>query len=238
MKHAIVIGASTGIGKNLALKLAKEGYKVVITARDIAKLKVIEASDANTFLAVCMDVTLLNITIDKLNSLVDLFSYIDLIVYCAGIGEENIKLLFENELSTIQTNIIGFTNVATWAINQFQQQQFGHFVCISSIAGIRGSKLAPAYNASKAYQINYLEGLKQKVAQLPYNIYVTDIRPGLVDTQMAKGKGLFWVMPLNKAVNQIYWAINAKKQVKYITKRWHLIAGLLKILPRTIYNKM
>ena len=55
-----------------------------------------------------------------------------------------------------------FTEIVDWAINYFEKQKKGHLVVISSIAGIRRSRMAPAYNASKAYQINYLEGLRQK----------------------------------------------------------------------------
>ena len=65
-----------------------------------------------------------------------------------------------------------------------------------------------------------------------------DIRPGLVDTKMAKGEGLFWVMPLEKAVNQMYNAIVRKKKVVYVTKRWRLIAMILKLIPRPIYDRM
>jgi short-subunit dehydrogenase len=69
-------------------------------------------------------------------------------------------------------------------------------------------------------------------------IFVTDIRPGLVDTQMAKGEGLFWVMPLEKAVGQMFKSIVAKKKVVYVTKRWRLIAALLKLLPRAVYDRL
>jgi short-subunit dehydrogenase len=61
-------------------------------------------------------------------------------------------------------------------------------------------------------------------------VFVTDIRPGLVDTQMAKGEGLFWVMPVEKTAKQIYKAIVGKKKVAYVTKRWRLIAAVLKLL--------
>jgi short-subunit dehydrogenase len=111
-------------------------------------------------------------------------------------------------------------------------------VVISSIGGIRGSRQAPAYNASKAYQINYAEGLRQKAAKLKMPIFITDIRPGLVDTKMAKGEGLFWVMPLEKAVDQMYKAIVNKRKVVYVTKRWRLIALLLKLISRGVYKRM
>jgi short-subunit dehydrogenase len=67
---------------------------------------------------------------------------------------------------------------------------------------------------------------------------VTDIRPGLVDTEMAKGDGLFWVMPVEKTVRQILQAIIDKKKVTYVTKRWRIIATILKQIPRLIYDRM
>ena len=80
--------------------------------------------------------------------------------------------------------------------------------------------------------------MRQKATKLKEPIFVTDIRPGLVDTEMAKGEGLFWVMPVEKTVRQIYKAIISKKKVAYVTKRWRLIATILKRIPRPIYDKM
>jgi short-subunit dehydrogenase len=113
-----------------------------------------------------------------------------------------------------------------------------HKVGITSVAGIRGSKMAPAYNASKSYQINYLEGMKQKAASLKKPVYVTDIRPGFVDTDMAKGEGLFWVSSIEKAGKQIYTAIKNKKKIAYISKRWRLVSVILKRIPNVIYERM
>ena len=97
-------------------------------------------------------------------------------------------------------------------IQLFERQDMGHFVAISSIAGIRGSKIAPAYNASKAYQINYLEGLRQKAKRINKPVFVTDIRPGFVDTNMAKGEGLFWVASKERAAKQIFEIIKKRKE--------------------------
>jgi len=80
---------------------------------------------------------------------------------------------------------VGFTNIADWGFRYFEQQKGGHLINISSVGGTRGSGVAPAYNASKAYQINYMEGLRQKAAKLPFAVYTTDIRPGFVDTNEA-----------------------------------------------------
>jgi short-subunit dehydrogenase len=70
------------------------------------------------------------------------------------------------------------------------------------------------------------------------SITITDIQPGFVDTAMAKGDGLFWVAPTQKAARQIYKAIQQKKKKVYITKRWAIIAWLLRIMPDFIYNKI
>ena len=121
--------------------------------------------------------------------------------------------------------------------NFFQYQKHGHLVGISSIAGLRGSGQTPSYNATKAFQINYLEGLRQKSNKLK-NIVITDIRPGFVKTRMAKGDGQFWVAPPKKAAEQILNAIKKKRKIVYVTKRWSLIAIVLRLLPKFVYDKM
>ncbi len=135
-------------------------------------------------------------------------------------------------------NVTGFTNIIDWTFNYFEKQEFGHLVAITSVAGIRGSQEAPSYNATKAYQINYLEALRQKAKKIKKPIIVTDIRPRLVDTDMAKGDGLFWVMPVNKVTKQMFKGIRNNNKVVYVTKCWGLIGRLLKIIPRFIYDRM
>jgi short-subunit dehydrogenase len=178
-----------------------------------------------------MDVQELSTLASICNELVNQMGGLDLLVISAGIGEGNKQLDFEIENDVIKTNIQGFTCIADWGITFFKKQGYGHLVNISSIAGIRGNGLAPSYNASKAYQINYLEGLRLNTIKSGFDITVTDIRPGFVDTAMAKGNGLFWVAPIQKAAEQIVEAIQQKRKVVYITKRWGLIGYFLKIIP-------
>ncbi len=93
-----------------------------------------------------------------------------------------------------------------------------------------GSDVAPAYNASKAYQINYLSGLRKKMKKLGLPIFITDIRPGFVDPDMAKGDGKFWVASVDKAASQIIIAIKARRKLVYITKRWRLIGFVFRLI--------
>jgi short-subunit dehydrogenase len=238
MKKAIVVGATSGIGKGLAQYLLEKNYIVGITGRreDLLEELVVQAP-ASCF-SQKIDVTETDTLVQKLEALTTRLGGLDLLIISAGTGDLNEKLDFEIEKKTIATNVVGFTGIADWSFHYFEKQQSGHLVAISSVGGIRGSGMAPAYNASKAYQINYLEGLRQKATKLGGHISVTDIRPGLVDTAMAKGEGLFWVMPVEKVVHQIALGIDKKKPIVYVTRRWRIIAGILRVLPAFVYNRM
>ena len=238
MKKAIIIGATSGIGKGLAKVLADNNYKVGITGRRAEFLNEMKDENTNSYFVKSFDITETKIAIEKLEELTAELGGLDLLILSSGTGDINDNLNFDIEERTINTNVLGFTCIADWTFNYFEKQKYGHLVAISSIGGLRGSRQAPAYNATKAYQINYLEGLRQKSTKLKEPIYVTDIRPGLVNTEMAKGEGLFWVMPVDKTVNQIYKAIIGRKKIAYVTKRWRLIAIILKRLPRQIYDRM
>ena len=238
MKRAIIIGATSGIGKGLAEILANNNYKVGITGRRMELLSELKSQKPNSFYTKTFDISDTKIIVQNLETLTTELGGLDLLIISSGTGDLNKKLDFEIEKRTIETNILGFTCVSNWAFNYFEKQKSGHLVAISSVGGLRGSRIAPAYNATKAYQINYLEGLRQKAAKLKTQIFVTDIRPGFVDTDMAKGEGQFWVATVDKAAQQIFEAIMDKKKIAYITKRWKLIATVLKRIPRQIYDRM
>ena len=164
--------------------------------------------------------------------------HIDLAIACAGTGEINATLDYAVERPTIDTNVVGWTFVIDMLYHIFERQGCGYLVAITSAGGLRGEAMAPAYSATKAYQINYMEALRKKAFKNGGHIIVTDIRPGLVDTAMAKGEGLFWVMPVEKVANQIITAIRKKKSKAYVTKRWHILAIINKILPYCLYKRM
>lgn len=238
MKKAIIIGASSGIGKGLAKLLAENDYKVGITGRKTELLDELKKTNSNSFLIKTFDATDTKKSVEKLEELTSELGGLDMLILSSGTGDLNETLDFEVERKVINLNVTGFTNIIDWSFNYFEKQEFGHLVAISSVAGIRGSRQAPSYNATKSYQINYLEGLRQKSTKSKKPIFVTDIRPGLVDTDMAIGEGLFWVMPVEKVAKQIFKAIKNKSKVVYVTKRWGLIGRLLKIMPRFIYDRM
>ena len=239
MPNAIVFGATSGIGKQLAEFLIHDGYKVAITGRRLELLNKIKDANPDSYIIKQNDVQNITQIETVFNELVKELGEVQLILHSSGIGYENPELEWEKEYDTIKTNVVGATRIYDLAFRLFKKQGFGHLVAISSVASLRGSRGAPAYFASKAYQVNYLESLYLKTKEVKGGkIFITDVRPGFVDTKMALGDGIFWMASLNKASKQIYSAIKQKKRRVYISKRWNLIAWVLKIVPSWLIKKV
>lgn len=238
MRKIIIIGATSGIGKCLAELYAKTDAKIAIVGRREDKLCEIVKMCSDKYISRACDVTDTNSLSNVLDEICQELGGVDLMIISAGTGEINPKLRFDIEEPTLNTNVLGWTCIVDWTMNQFERQGFGHLVSISSVGGLRGSGLAPAYNATKAFQINYMEGMRQKANKLSKKIFTTDIRPGFVNTAMAKGEGIFWMTSVEKAGKQIFRAIENKRNIAYVTKRWILIAFILKHIPPCIYSKM
>jgi short-subunit dehydrogenase len=235
MKKAIVIGASSGIGRELAKTLASNGYEVGLMARRVELLKTLQNEIPTKTYFDQLDLLQPMLAIEKVKAMIENMQGLDLIVINSGVGYNNKGLSWEEEKETIEVNVSGFTAIAGMAYNYFLKQGGGHIIGISSVAAIRGSNMAPAYNASKAFMSNYMQGLRQKAFKDHCPIVVTDIQPGYVDTDMIKGSKAFWVASAHEAAQQIYDAIKANKKQAYITKRWRLFGWLMKTLPDCIY---
>ena len=238
MKNALIIGASSGIGEALAHVLSDNDYRVALLARRQDKLSAIQASLPNQPLVRQFDITDIPAIDKTLNDVFNELGQVDLVVIAAGVGYINRRLDLNIELDTIATNVTGFTAACNTIMHHFLKNRHGHLVALSSISAIRGHGQTLAYNASKAYMSNYLQGLRHRVKKAKLPIIVTDVKPGFVDTDMAKGDGLFWVSTAQKAAWQIYQAIRAGRSHVYISRRWRLVGWLLKILPDFIYHRI
>lgn len=236
--NIIVIGATSGIGKALFEKYVKEENRLGIIGRRTQLLDELKHQYPSKTHTATADITKQDEVELAISSLQKELGSIGLAIVCSGIGDLNPSLDYNVERPTIDTNVIGWTFVVNMLYNLFEQQGHGHLVAITSAGGLRGEPMAPAYSATKAYQINYMEALRKKAYKAGGKITVTDVRPGLVDTAMAKGEGLFWVMPVEKVARQIYTAIRNKNSKIYVTKRWHLLAAINKNLPFKLYKRM
>ena len=237
-RKAIIIGASSGIGRELARILTRNNYRVGITGRRENLLIELQKENPAQYIYKAFDIRDLTKSAKYLRELIREMKGLDLFIISSGVGYLNPELDAEPEFQTIDTNITAFTDLVTYAFRYFRDHKGGHIVGITSIGALRGNKSAPAYNASKAYQSNYLEGLRQKAKTINVPVFITDIKPGYVATDMAKGDRLFWMASPEKAANQIFRAIRLKKRKAYVTKRWKLFAILLKFFPAVFYEKL
>lgn len=185
-----------------------------------------------------IDITQVDQAGQRLRSLIEEMGGVDLFVISSGVGYENPNLEWKPEADTIAVNVTGFTCMVNVAVQHLSMRKKGHLVGISSVAAIRGHGSAPAYGASKAFETSYLQAIRHRFAKSHLPVSVTIVHPGFVDTAMAKGEGLFWVAPVEKASRQIFRAIQKRKSDVYVTKRWRSISWLLRLLPDVIYHKL
>ncbi|HEX2629711.1 MAG TPA: SDR family NAD(P)-dependent oxidoreductase [Chitinophagaceae bacterium] len=236
-RKIIIIGASSGIGRKLAECYAEKGDLVGITGRRGNLLEEIQAKYPGKIYTSCFDVTG-NENIQHITSLVQQLGGLDILIISAGTGDPTTDLNWEIDKTTVATNVDGFVEIANWAFNYFIQQKEGRLVTISSVGANRGGSHAPAYNASKAFQSTYFYGLSLKAAKMKSDIGITCIEPGFLATKMAKSDKVFWVVPLDKAARQIMQAIDRKKRKAYISKRWWIIAQMLRWMPHWLYRRV
>lgn len=236
-KKTLIMGASSGIGKELATILSGKDYIVGLAARRIDLLNEVQKALPNKSFIKQIDISKPEDAEIKFKEMIAEMGGVDLVVISSGYGDLNSKLKWTIEKETIDVNVTGFALIAGISMRHFMERGSGHLVGISSIAALRGQGDGPSYSASKAFVSNYLEGLRHMAIRSGKPIFVTDVQPGFVKTPMSKGNNLFWISTAEKAANQIYNAIANKKNHAYITKRWRLIAWLLKTVPDWIYYK-
>lgn len=239
MKKAIVIGATSGIGRALAVELHNRGHLVGATGRRMEKLLDLEDELHHRIHIQQMDITNIEESRGQLQSLIDQMEGLDIIVLNAGASNYQDGDEWETEKHIIDINVTGFSSLANFSFSFFKNQGHGHLVGISSIASLFGYGLSTVYNASKGFVSLYLQGYRQKANHSNANITVTDIKPGFIQSEMTQGmRGLFWVANTEKAARQIADAIDKKKNHAYITKRWRLIAWLIKLTPNWFLDRL
>ena len=258
-KKAIVMGATSGIGMEVAKLLAAKGWQVGIAGRRIERLQTLISDNKTTLQSggtisdnkatpqggiTCyqqIDVTsaeapsLLLEFIDKLGGM-------DLYFHSSGIGWQNNSLDIEKELKTVETNGLGFTRMVDTAFNWFathhQNNSKARIACITSIAGTKGLGAAPAYSATKRFQNHYLECLSQQARMRHLPIAITDIRPGFVKTDLIAGSSYPLQLKPEDVAKHIVNAIENGKEVKVIDWRYDILVFLWRLIPRWLWTRL
>ena len=242
MKKAIIIGATSGIGREVARLLAKEGWQIGIAGRREELLQSLQAEFPDGQVKyTALDVTDADAP-TRLQTLVDELGGMDLYFHSSGIGSQNANLEPEIEIRTARTNGEGFVRMVTWAFNYLKahatRENRGHIAVISSIAGTKGIGIAPAYSATKRFQNCYIQALTQlaHIQKLP--ITFTDIRPGFVATDLLRDAHYPMLMKAEPVAREIVYALKHSKRIRIIDWRYRLLVFVWRLIPRPIWERL
>ena len=234
----VIVGASSGMGMEVAKLLLAEGHTLGVAARREDRLQALKQLAPDRVEVATIDVTADDAP-DRLRQLIDRLGGMDLYFHASGIGKQNRTLEPDIELNTVNTNGMGFTRMIGEAYRYFSERGEGHIAAITSIAGTKGLGPAPSYSATKAMQNTYLQALEQQANARGLNIRFTDIRPGFVDTDLLKGDYHYPMMlKPEKVARQIVRAIHSKRHIQVIDWRYALMTALWRRIPRPLWRHL
>lgn len=220
MKRILVLGATSGIGRALVVQLRQAGYDVVAAGR---RQTLLDELGGETL---CLDVT----APDAVERAATVGA--DTVIFNAGYGERTPQPDAERTDRALAVNILAFERFARWALTACDC-----FVGTASIAGIRGLEHTNGYSASKAYMINALEGYRRAARHGGWTCRYVTLMPGFVDTAMGQASR-FWRCSPEVAAKVILKGLRHQQAVIYVTPRWRWIALLLRILPRSLFERI
>ena len=237
-KKVIIIGATSGIGREVALVYIAQGWTVGAAGRRAAELESLRAMAPDQVFTQVLDVTKSDAA-EHLQSLINKVGGMDLFLLSSGIGKQNYTLETERELATAATNVDGFIRMTNAAYHYFEKQGHGHLAVISSIAGTKGLGAAAAYSATKGFQHMYIDALDQLSRMQKLKISFTDIRPGFVATPLLKSSKRYpMLMHAPIVALDIVDALKRKKRVAIIDWRFRLLVGFWRLIPKWIWLRL
>ena len=237
-KKVIIIGATSGIGREVALVYIAQGWTVGVAGRREAELESLRAMAPEQVFTQVLDVTK-DDAAEHLHTLINKVGGMDLFLLSSGIGKQNYTLETEIELATAATNVDGFIRMTNAAYHYFEKQGHGHLAVISSIAGTKGLGAAAAYSATKGFQHMYIDALDQLSRMQKLNISFTDIRPGFVATPLLKSSKRYpMLMHAPIVALDIVDALKRKKRVAIIDWRFRLLVGFWRLIPKWIWLRL
>ena len=235
-KKAIIVGASSGIGREVAQLLIDRGWRVGIAARREAKLLELQKQHPQQVVVQTIDVNADDAS-QRLLQLIERLGGMSLYFHASGIGKQNRPLEPTIEQNTFQTNALGFTRLIDTAFNYFAEHGGGHIAAITSIAGTKGLGPAPSYSATKAFQNVYLQSLEQLANARRLNIRFTDLRPGFVDTDLLNDNNHYPLMLRPERVaREMVASIKKRRHVRVIDWRWRIITACWRRIPRSLWR--
>lgn len=231
------MGASSGIGRELARRLMAEGWQVGVAARRMERLDQIRVEGYDAPHRACIDINSDGAD-ERLRLLIEEMGGVDLYVHVSGVGWQNMELEAERELQTVSTNALGFTRMVGEAYRWMAEHGGGQIAVVSSIAGTQGLGPAPAYSATKRFQSTYIQALEQQAYSRGLRIRFTELRPGFVDTDLIQGASFPMTMRVDDVAEEMLWAIGSRQHLRIIDWRWRIVTALWRSIPRWMWRHL
>lgn len=234
---AIIVGASSGIGAELAKQLAETGMTVAVVARRRDRLEALAATKPDQFLPFVHDVGDIAAAPKLFAEITRQLGGLDLFIYAAGVMPEVASNEFSTskDLAMIETNVAGAVAWLNLAAERFQSTHRGKIIAIGSVAGDRGRRGQPVYNASKAFLHTYMEALRNRLDRL--GVVVVTIKPGPTATEMTAGLNLKGMMPVEVAAQRILQVSDSSGE-KYLATKHRVIFAILRHIPSWMFRKL
>lgn len=236
-KRIVIIGATSGIGYEVARLYQQQGWRVGVAGRRVEKLEMLRQQAPEKTEIQELDITRPEAP-GQLDALIEKLGGMDVFLLSSGVGSQNRTLEPAIELNTIGTNVYGFTQMVMAAFHYFRSRRGGHLAIISSIAGTKGLGIAPSYSATKRYQNTYLDALAQLAYMEKLPIVFTDIRPGFVKTDLLKNDKYPLLMQPDTVARKIVKAICQKKRRVIIDWRYALLVFFWKLIPPALWQRL
>lgn len=235
-KRIVIVGATSGIGLDVARLFISRGWFVGVAGRNTQMLDALKQENPSQVYTAVIDITHSDAP-ERLSHLIEEMSGMDVYFHSSGIGYNNPQLDETKELDTLRTNGEGFTRMIAAAYRYFRLRKKGQIVAISSVAATRGMGSAPAYSATKRFQMHYLQSIRQLATTDSLHLTVTEIRPGFVDTPLLRD-GKYPMLMESKIVAQaIVKAVIRRKRLLTFDWRYRLLVAFWRMIPVRIWEK-
>ena len=244
MKTAIIIGATSGIGRELAVRLAQDGWKVGAAGRRGERLEELQAQfPAGIICTQVLDITKADAT-QALDALLQKTGAPDLFLHVSGVGRQNPLLDESIEIKVIDTNCSGMVRTVSHFINYvkdskaFDEHHKAHIGVVTSVAGTAGMGISAAYSASKKMQSTYITAMVQlsRMEHLP--IIFSDIRPGFVATDILDPIHHYpLLMTVDEAATHILKGLRRRRRIITFDWRFRVLTALWRLIPRCLWER-
>jgi NADP-dependent 3-hydroxy acid dehydrogenase YdfG len=236
-RYAIVVGASSGMGREIARQLAEDGCRVAALARRLDRLRELQADTKGEILPFCHHVECPEDVPRLLAEITRDLGGLDLFVYAAGVMPpvEPDEYHFTKDYQTVQVNILGAIAWINSVAERMQATKHGSMVAIGSVAGDRGRMKQPVYNASKAFLHTYMEAIRNRVAR--YGVKVCTVKPGPTETEMTAHLHLKGAMPAPVAAAKII-RLSRRTGEFYLSWKHAVAFWIIRHIPSWIFRRL